>query len=92
MALAANKTAPILGLIQSAWGGTEIDDWIVNASISKCKNATGAPEPNRQGPGGAVYPDDGALNNGMIAPFLNMTIFGVLWYQGTVTHQTRVAH
>ena len=36
----------------------------------------------RQGPNGADYPDDGALNNGMVAPFLNMTIFGALWYQG----------
>eukprot|EP00040_Diaphanoeca_grandis_P024611 m.135537 g.135537 ORF g.135537 m.135537 type:complete len:835 (+) comp29800_c0_seq1:114-2618(+) len=82
MALTANKTAPILGIIQSAWGGTEIDDWIVNKSISKCLNASGAPEPNRQGAHGSVYPDDGALNNGMVAPFLNFTIFGALWYQG----------
>jgi len=47
MALTANRTAPIIGLIQTAWGGTEIDDWIVNKSIAECKNASGAPEPNR---------------------------------------------
>jgi len=82
MALTSNKPVPILGMVQSAWGGTEIDDWIVNKSISNCLNASGAAEPNRQGPNGAVYPDNGALNNGMVAPFLNYTIFGALWYQG----------
>jgi hypothetical protein len=86
IALTKNETAPILGLLQSAWGGSEIDDWIKNTSISACKNASGAPEPNRQGHvkggSGAVYPNNGALWNGMVAPFLNMTIFGALWYQG----------
>lgn len=70
MALDANETPPVLGMIQTAWGGTEIDDWIKNSSIAACKNASGDPEPNRQGPGrggsGSVYPNNGALWNGMI--------------------------
>jgi hypothetical protein len=48
MAIDANEPPPILGMVQTAWGGTEIDDWIKNTSISACKNASGAPEPNRQ--------------------------------------------
>lgn len=89
MALTENATVPVLGLIESAWGGSEIDDWIRNSSIAVCKNATGQPEPNRQGGDGpdphgqgTVYPNNGALWNGMVAPFVNLTIYGVLWYQG----------
>jgi hypothetical protein len=66
--------------------GTEIDDWLKNSTISRCKNASGGVEPNRQGGdrhgSGSVYPNNGALWNGMIAPFINMTIGGALWYQG----------
>ena len=29
-----------------------------------------------------MYPNNGALWNGMLAPFVNMTIFGALWHQG----------
>lgn len=85
MAIVANDTVPVFGMVQSAWGGSEIDVWIQNASIAACKNASGAPEPNRQGPvrhgNGNVYPNNGALFNGMTAPWINMTIFGALWYQ-----------
>ena len=31
----------MLGLVQSAWGGTEITSWVKNSSISNCKNASG---------------------------------------------------
>jgi hypothetical protein len=55
-------------MVQTAWGGSEIDDWTKNSSIAACKNAEGLPEPNRQGPGrggdGGVYPNNGALWNG----------------------------
>ena len=61
----------MLGMIQSAWGGTEIDDWIKNSSIAECKNASGFPEPSRPGGAkGSVYPDNGALWNGMVSPFI----------------------
>ena len=78
MALTENATVPVLGLIESAWGGSEIDDWIRNSSIAACDNATGQPEPNRQGGDGpdphgqgTVYPNNGALWNGMVAPFVS---------------------
>ena len=79
----------MIGLLQSAWGGSEIDDWIRNTSVAACFNASGQKEPNRQGGdgpdphgSGSVYPNNGALWNGMVAPFINMTIYGALWYQG----------
>jgi hypothetical protein len=68
IAAVANEPIPIFGMVQTAWGGSEIDDWIKNSSIAECKNAEGLPEPNRQGPGrggdGEVYPNNGALWNG----------------------------
>jgi hypothetical protein len=73
----ANRSAPILGMVQSAWGGTEITSWIKNSSIA-CKNASGT-GPQKTGGGGGI--DAGALWNGMVSPFINATIFGALWYQ-----------
>lgn len=74
IAIDKNNTPPVLGLIQSAWGGTEIDVWLKNTTVSKCANASGLPETNK-----AAF---GSLWNGMVAPFINYTIFGALWYQG----------
>ena len=65
------------GMVQSAWGGTEITSWIKNSS-GACQNASGT-GPQKTGGGGG--PDFGALWNGMVAPFINSTIFGALWYQ-----------
>lgn len=46
--------------------------WQPNNTIAACRNATGGPVSQN---------GNGALYNGMIAPFLNMTIIGALWYQ-----------
>ena len=83
IAVDKNTTAPIIGLLQSAWGGTQIEDWQRNDTIANCKNASGTgPVANRGRAAGKTYPDNGALWNGMVAPFVNYTIFGALWYQG----------
>lgn len=75
----ARDQSPIpLGLIGSYWGGTMMQMWISNDTLnhSGCRNATG----------GVVYQrsdiSNGALYNGMVCPFLNMSIKGSLWYQG----------
>ena len=81
IAVDKNATPPVLGMIQSAWGGTQIEDWQRNDTIANCKNASGTgPISNRGKQAGKVYPDNGALWNGMVAPFINYTIFGALWY------------
>ena len=92
IALAANRTAPVIGLIQSAWGGTEIEVWLRNSTNSACANATGGPtgtkgvrrqsaSPTCSSSLRACQPlcSNGALWNGMVAPFINMTIWGALW-------------
>lgn len=54
------------GLIVSAIGGSMIESWIINETISNITNDTNC----------------GALYNGMIAPFINMSIKAIIWYQG----------
>jgi sialate O-acetylesterase len=83
MALDRGEAAPVIGLIQSAWGGTEIESWLRNDTIAECRNATGGAVGTK---GGARL--NGAIYNGMVAPFVNTTIFGALWYQVSAPHFT----
>jgi hypothetical protein len=64
--------APPLGLVQSAVGGTLIEEWLDVKEIAKCSNT--APLKPRQVPG--------ALFGGMVAPLVNMTTRGWMYYQG----------
>jgi sialate O-acetylesterase len=70
-----------IGLISTSWGGTRIEPWmpegslkpfpeikiIPGATIDTMKTAVSAPT---------------SLFNGMVAPFINYGIKGVIWYQG----------
>jgi hypothetical protein len=68
------EDAPPIGLLQSAVGGTTIEAWSPNATTTECQNKTvGGPT--------AAAPD-GRLYYGMVAPFVNTTVAGWLWYQG----------
>ena len=80
---AANASIP-LGLIQSAVGGTMIEEWLASKTQLECASNvtctsnmtlpfTPATEPTC---------NNGQLYNGMVAPFVNMTLKGFLWYQG----------
>lgn len=85
-----------LGLVHSAWGGTMVEMWTPNATLLKpagggggggaggggggCKNASGSPWSPSQ-----LHRWDisaAALYQGMVAPFINTTIVGAVWYQG----------
>ena len=57
-----------IGLIETTWGGTNIEKWSTLEVISSC----GAPK----------NPSDSSLWNSMINPLLKLTIFGAVWYQG----------
>jgi hypothetical protein len=78
-----NETIVPYGLISSSWGGTVVEVWTPNATLrqGKCSyvdgNATADYAGNSFGPrpGGSLY-------TGMVAPLVNYTIFGALWYQG----------
>jgi sialate O-acetylesterase len=71
-ALHQARKVPI-GLIQSAWGGTEAERWtspsVLQPLVQKGEVRTGQKEPSD-------------LYNGMIAPLIPYAIKGAIWYQG----------
>jgi sialate O-acetylesterase len=64
--LQTNPNVPI-GLISTAWGGTDITKWIRSASENDSSNYTA---------------NDGVIYNNHIAPITKYKIAGVLWFQG----------
>lgn len=58
-----------IGLIDSTWGGTAIEQWTSSAVLKKCNVP---PKPLH----------DSELWNAMISPFASMTLYGAIWYQG----------
>ncbi|OWF41444.1 sialate O-acetylesterase-like [Mizuhopecten yessoensis] len=58
-----------IGLIDTTWGETAIEQWTSSAVLKKC-NVT--PKPLH----------DSELWNAMISPFASMSLYGVIWYQG----------
>ncbi|MDP5228877.1 MAG: sialate O-acetylesterase [Cellulophaga sp.] len=73
-----NINTPI-GIIEASWGGTIIEAWIPKDSLvqySQVKMAKNLAEnPMERKRPTQIY-------NGMIAPFKDFTIKGLLWYQG----------
>jgi sialate O-acetylesterase len=65
-----------VGMINSSWGGTQIEAWMDSASISKFPDALARKSrPN-------IITKAFHLFNGMISPVLNYTIKGAIWFQG----------
>lgn len=67
-----------IGLIQTAWGGSNVESWMDKETLSNIKKyefPTKLPieEPNKQ---------PAVLFNGMLNPFIGYTIKGAIWYQG----------
>ena len=62
-----------IGLIQSAIGGSQIEAWTPDQALGLCKNES--LNANGQAPPGRLF-------NGMVAPFVNISLKGFLWYQG----------
>ena len=77
-----------LGMIESAYGGTTIEQWISVEGQLRCQNITC--HANSSIPYSAATAEtctqdkelgNGGLWGGMTAPFVNMTLTGWLWYQ-----------
>lgn len=66
-----------IGLVVSAWGGTCIEAWMDDASLTafdQVKMPTAETKMHSNIPT--------ALFNGMVHPYLGMSMRGVIWYQG----------
>merc|ERR1711871_1239137 len=59
-----------VGLINTNWGGTVIQDWTPQDAVEECSKGLNAPLVSTH------------LYNAMIAPLMNHTIKGAIWYQG----------
>lgn len=67
-----------VGMICSSWGGSRIEAWMKHETISEFPSAYEQTTREKQSPNQRAS----NLYNGMIAPLLNYSIKGVLWYQG----------
>eukprot|EP00756_Hemistasia_phaeocysticola_P043550 Hpha_TRINITY_DN17131_c0_g1::TRINITY_DN17131_c0_g1_i1::g.146738::m.146738/K05970/SIAE; sialate O-acetylesterase len=65
--------APPIGLIHTAVGGTQIEAWLDNETLTQCRNESGYE---------ANYTLTATLFYGMVAPFANRSLRGWVWYQG----------
>ncbi|XP_039620043.1 LOW QUALITY PROTEIN: sialate O-acetylesterase [Polypterus senegalus] len=68
-----------IGLVESCWGGTIIEVWSSPRALKKCIPARSL---SRLPKVEAAPLQPSVLWNAMIHPLLNMTIKGVIWYQG----------
>eukprot|EP00912_Choanoflagellata_sp_UC4_P000343 UC4_evm6s209 len=78
-----------IGLIESAYGGTQIEQWMSIEEQLLCKNischANSSIEMSIETAELCTKDAEmgnGGLFNGMVSPFVNMSIRGFLWYQG----------
>jgi len=63
-----DDTTPI-GLIHTAFGGSEIEQWLDNATIAECKNVS-------------IGPSNAEFHTLRVLPYSQMTLKGWAWYQG----------
>ncbi len=76
-----------VGIIQSAWGGTNISSWM---SVETFKDFEKENRYKLKHPDSVIKTDRNAptaLFNGMINPLVGYGIKGVLWYQGEHNHR-----
>jgi hypothetical protein len=98
--LAAGKAPPPFGLMAVAVGGTKIAQWVEWSAQAACSNVTCCntidctqppPYPGGPTPYQPITPENcsgnAALYNGLIAPLVNTTVSGWLFYQGQQQQQ-----
>lgn len=68
-----------IGLLQSDWGGTEVEVWVREASLAELAGFSERIALHKTNKRAWLA---GELYNGMIAPLIPYAIKGALWYQG----------
>jgi sialate O-acetylesterase len=77
--LNADLNVPI-GLINSSWGGTPAEVWTPSEIVGRDSMLNAASSKINSSPWWPVTP--GYTYNAMIAPLINFSIAGAIWYQG----------
>ncbi|XP_064612448.1 sialate O-acetylesterase-like [Liolophura sinensis] len=74
-----------IGLITSAWSGSRIEPWMSPVGLQTCKVNVSSPIVMTTAETGKFYvpSEPTVLWNSMMAPLVKMTIYGVIWYQGS---------
>ncbi|MFY7899638.1 MAG: sialate O-acetylesterase [Chitinophagaceae bacterium] len=73
-----------IGLIQTAWGGSNVETWIDSATLATHKKVI-IPEKLNFNDANKTHT---ALYNGMLHPYVGYTIKGMIWYQGEGNRET----
>lgn len=71
----SGATTPI-GLIHTAFGGSEIEQWLDNATIAECGNAS-------------ISAGNAEWHTTRVLPFVNMTLKGTIRHYPTGVYQTQ---
>ena len=84
--LGQNGAEVPIGLIQSAWGGSEIEPWIPHAGFAAVPSLQtymdGVEKMADLGDDGVTPQTPAAMYNAMIHPLSTLSMRGILWYQG----------
>ncbi len=89
----ANALDVPVGIVDSSWGGTNIDAWTPRSGYAGLKGLDGErdwkmvekkdwKDANRKGPVSGFNQQPSALWNGMVAAYAPMACRGFIWYQG----------
>lgn len=71
-----------VGMICSSWGGSRIEAWMSKETIDNLPDAIKQNIQKTLGPNKNLTSLCSGMYNGMIAPILNYSIKGAIWYQG----------
>lgn len=90
------KTGVPIGLIHSSWGGTYVEAWMSENTLTKFSALKEAYEKMRATPVDSFDTKNGnqptVLYNAMVAPFIHFPIKGAIWYQGESNADRAVAY
>ena len=76
------QTGVPVGLMDSAWGGQEIDGFLSPSGIANVPELSGVQQYHEQGNLTNLY----TIYNAMIAPLVPYALRGAIWYQGEANH------
>ncbi|ESO83425.1 hypothetical protein LOTGIDRAFT_133483, partial [Lottia gigantea] len=82
-----------IGMIATDWGGTPVEAWSSKDALQNCGlKEEGSYKVSKEWTDGNedLAMGNSDLWNAMIHPFLNMTIYGAIWYQGEANQVTNV--